>query len=366
MIRVLHVIGKMDRAGAETMIMNIYRNIDRSRVQFDFLVFSDEEADYDKEIESLGGRIYRMPVFKGYNYLSLYRRFQKFFKERPYQIVHGHIGILSQAYLKCAKKAGAYTIAHSHGPISDITKERIIYKVLTYKVPGIADYFFGCSEEAGIERFGKKVVNSSKFKMIRNAIEGEKFIYTKERQIGLKQKFGLENKVVLGHVGRFIETKNHVFIVEIFEKLCEFNSDFALVLVGNGEKESQIKAIVSEKGLTEKVYFMGVRNDIPDMMNLFDAFVFPSFYEGLAVASVEAQAAGLPCFFSDRITEDSLITPNAWRYPLEIGAEQWSENILQILGKFERQNTYQEIVESGFDVVYSAKEIEEFYIAHSV
>lgn len=364
MIRVLQVIGKMDRAGAETMLMNIYRNIDRSKIQFDFLVFSEEEGDYDKEIESLGGTIYHMPAFKGYNYFELCKKFKPFFKEHPYKIVHGHIGSLAPAYLKYAKQNGAYAIAHSHATHSNIWKEKVIFMAFAFWVRYVADYFFACSREAGEDRFGGKIVCSDRFQIIRNAIDSRAFRYSESRHKKLKKEFMLEGKKVIGHVGRFVPVKNHKFIVEVFEKICQDNDEYRLVFVGAGSEENTIKEMVSQKGLSEKVTFMGVREDIPDMMNLFDVFIFPSMYEGLGNVGIEAQAAGLPCFFSTSIPDEAIVTKNVWKYPLSSGPEVWKDQIVSVLDNFDRKDTYEEIVKSGFDIVSAVKDVERFYMEH--
>ena len=219
MLRVLQVIGKMDRAGAETIIMNIYRNIDRSKVQFDFMVFSSEKGDYDDEILQLGGNIYRMTAFKGYNYFRLCEEFRKFFEKYPYKVVHGHIGSLAPAYLKAAKKRGAYTIAHSHATKSNRKLENFIFNIFSYRVRYIANYFFACSKQAGIDRFGNKIINSERFEVVNNAIDSEKYKYTLERHEKLKKKYGLENKLIIGHVGRFSPEKNHKFVIDVFEEI---------------------------------------------------------------------------------------------------------------------------------------------------
>lgn len=365
MLRVLQVIGKMDRAGAETMIMNLYRYMDKSKVQFDFMVFTDEEADYDQEIEELGGTIYHMPEFKGYNYFALCKKFKQFFKEHPYQIVHGHIGSLAPAYLRYAKKTGAFTIAHSHSTRTNDLKERILFNILSYPVRFIADFFLGCSKDAGIDRFGKKITNSFNFKIINNAIDCKKYVYSEERQVELKKKFGFESKTVVGHVGRFAPVKNHGFIIEVFKSICDECEDYVLLLVGAGEERTNIEQKVKECELIDKVFFMGVRNDIPDMMNLFDVFVFPSHYEGLGIVGVEAQAAGLPCFFSDGIPDEAIVTPNVWSYSLKDTPEKWKDEILQKIKGYERKDTHQLIMDAGYDIMCSAHELEKFYLEHS-
>lgn len=364
MIRVLQVIGKMDRAGAETLIMNLYRSIDRTKVQFDFLVFADKEADYDEEILDLGGKIYRMPPFNGINYWLVCMKMKKFFDEHPYQIVHGHLGSLAPAYLKMAKKKGAYAIAHSHAPDSNILIEKVLHKFFAYNVRYVADYFFACSKRAGEDRFGRKIVEGDSFKVVNNGIDSERYIFTDKRHDQLKNKYHLHDYTIYGHVGRFVEVKNHVFLIEIFESILKKDENARLILIGRGPEEQKIRQIVQDKGLDNRVLFWGMRSDIDDMMNLFDAFIFPSYYEGLPVSSVEAQAAGLPCFFSTGVSEEAAITGNVWRISLEERPDVWADQILDTLQRYERHDTQKEIIIGGFDIKEIAAEMQEFYLQH--
>lgn len=362
MLRVLQVIGKMDRAGAETMLMNIYRNVDRSKVQFDFLVFSKDRGDYDDEIEKLGGNIFRLSSFNGYNYIKLKKEIQRFFSEHSYALVHGHMGSLAPVYLKYAKNKGAYTIAHSHGPNSNVFTERLVYGFFAYNVRYVADYFMACSLQAGTDRFGKKIVSSDRFRIVKNSIDSKKYRYTTERHIKLKKQFGMQEKMVYGHIGRFINSKNHDFLIQVFEKIAVQNQNSVLVLVGKGEEEERIKLCVQEKGLCDKIKFLGVRSDIPDILNMMDAFIFPSYYEGLSVVGVEAQAAGLPCFFSEGIVDEAIITNHVWKYSLDSGPEKWAENIIREMDKFQRSDSYDQIKIAGFDIIETAHSMEKFYI----
>ena len=362
MLRVLQVIGKMDRAGAETIIMNIYRNIDHSKVQFDFMVFSAEKGDYDDEILQLGGNIYHMPAFKGYNYFRLCEEFRKFFKKHPYKVVHGHIGSLAPAYLKAAKKRGAYVIAHSHATKSNRKLDNFIFNIFSYRVRYIADYFLACSKQAGIDRFGNKIINSERFEVVNNAIDSEKYKYTLERHEKLKKKYGLESKLIIGHVGRFSPEKNHKFVIEIFDRIHKTEKNAILVLVGRGSEEKVIQKYVFEKGLAEQVRFLGVRKDVPDLMNLFDIFIFPSTYEGLGIVGIEAQAAGLPTFMSDAVPQEASVTPNVWRYPIERGTEYWKKQIIKEMAVFERKDRQAWIVDANYDIKVVAKKMEMFYI----
>ena len=362
MLRVLQVIGKMDRAGAESLIMNLYRAVDRTKVQFDFMVFTSEEGDYDQEILELGGRIYHMPSFKGYNYLNLCGNFKEFFKKHPYKVVHGHIGSLSPAYLYYAKKNGAYAIVHSHATKSSVLWERYAFWLLSHRVSSIADYFFACSKQAGIDMFGTEIAEKDNFKVLKNCINVEAFKYSEERHQSLKELFKLEDKMVYGHVGRFTEAKNHEFLIEVFEKLAEKNDKAVLLLVGRGELENKIKKIVHEKKLDEKVIFMGVRDDIPDMMNLFDVFVFTSVFEGLGNVCIEAQAAGLPCFVSNAIQNEAIVSEHVWRYSLDDTAKEWAHNIEEVMSRFERKDGRGSVTEAGYDAKSIAEWLQTFYL----
>lgn len=362
MLRVLHVIGKMDRAGAETIIMNIYRNIDRERIQFDFMVFSNEEGDYDSEIKQMGGKIYQMPEFKVINYRNMCKIFKKFFEKHSYEIVHGHIGSCAPAYLYYAKKNGSFTIAHSHNTDSSIIWKKIAYKCLTRPVIYVADYFMACSEEAGKDRFGKKIINQNNFRVMNNAIDAEEFIYTDERHCSLKDKFGLNNKIIFGHVGRFTEQKNHDFLIEVFENIKKKHNEAILLLVGVGEDFDKIKEKVEARKLEKSVCFLGIREDISDLMNLFDVFIFPSIYEGLGIVGIEAQAAGLPCFFSNAIPDEAILTPSVWKFPLKWGAERWATEINKKIQFFKRVDNYKLIVKGGYDIKKLSKAMEQFYL----
>lgn len=364
MQRILHVIGRMDRAGAETLIMNLYRNIDRTKIQFDFMVFTDSKADYDDEIYQLGGLIYHMPKFTGVNYAFLAYKVNAFFDMHHYDIVHGHIGSIAPMYLAIAKKHGAFTIAHSHSANSSSLIFRTVFMSLAWPVRLIADYFFACSEQAGIDRFGNKIVSSENFRVLNNGIDADRYQYSLERHENMKTKFKLEDKFVVGHVGRFTQAKNHPFLINVFEEIHKKNPASVLVLVGRGEDEKKVQTIVKESNLENCVIFMGVRDDIPDLMNLFDCFVFPSHSEGLGIVAIEAQAAGLPCFVSEGIPCEAIITKHAWQLNLSDGDKVWAKTIINNTRNFQRENSVEAVKNAGYDIKEIACNLENFYTTH--
>lgn len=362
-IRILHVIGKMDRAGAEMMIMNYYRNIDRDKVQFDFLVHTNKKGDFDDEIKALGGKIYYLPQFKGYNYAKYKRACKVFFaKHNEYKAVHGHIGSCASIYLHEAKKKGIFTIAHSHNTADKNYIRKNLYKILTYKTRCVADYFFACSLQAGIDRFGKQVVNQDNFKILKNAINARDFQYTEEKRKKLVKQWNPNNEIIIGHIGRFHKQKNHEFIIEVFDKLSKKYDNIKLYLVGEGEEKEKIQLLVKNKRLNNKVEFLGIRNDINDLMMVFDLFFFPSIYEGLGVVLIEAQAAGLTCIVSEAIVDEAIITQDVIKISLQDSIDIWVTKIEESIKNQKRHNNYEIVKNAHYDIEDAAMKLQEFYI----
>lgn len=360
-IRVLHVIGIMNRGGAETMIMNLYRNIDRHNVQFDFVENEGDEAAFDAEIRQLGGRIYHCPRYVGKNHAAYTRWWNTFFSSHKgeYPIVHGHIGSTAAIYLSIAKKHGAYAIAHSHSA----GEGSVMYRMFAYPTRYVAARFFACSKNAGISRYGKKVGNdSSRCQVLNNAIDAEKFAFNPETRQQVRRDLHIAgDAVVIGHVGRFIDAKNHRFLIDVFAQIKKLHPNAILLLVGDGDRRPEIQAAITEKHLNEAVILTGVRSNVWDYYQAMDVFVFPSVYEGLPVSLVEAQAAGLPCCVSSNVPEDSAVTELVEFIPLENGPEHWAEIALQ-KAHAARPDMSSVIQNAGFDVRSTANWLENFYL----
>lgn len=367
-IRILQVIGSMNRGGAEAMLMNYYRSIDRTRVQFDFVENCLERAAYDEEIENLGGRIYNCPHFNGKNYIQYRNWWRSFFREAggEYPIVHGHIGSCATIYLKEAKKAGAFTIAHSHCSGTDHSLEAFLYKIMSYNTRNVADYFFACSAAAGRDRYGKKVINGPCYQIMHNAIDTLEYAKDASVRESMRKEFGIQNEILVGHVGRITKQKNHRFLIEIFETICKKQPNNAkLLLVGGGELEQELRIFVREKRIEEHVIFAGIRSDVNRIMQAMDVFVFPSIFEGLPVTLVEAQTAGLPCVISDRIPQDCILIEELVDVmPLTASPEKWADRILE-RAKQPHRDTQAQIAAKGFDIGENAKWLEAFYLEHA-
>lgn len=357
MLRVLQVVTYMGRGGLETMLMNYYRNIDREKVQFDFLVHRDFIADYDAEIEQLGGKIYRLPRLNPFSkaYLSALNQFFKEHKE--YSIVHSHLDCMSAVPLKYAKKNGVpVRIAHAHN--SNQTKDKNYPLKLLFKrrIVKYATYLFACGEAAGKWMFG-----TDKIRVINNAIDTQDYLYKEERRLDIRDKLNIkDDEKVIGHVGRFAVPKNHSFIIELFAEILKDDINYKLLLIGDGELRKDIEKKAKELGIYEKILFLGLREDVADLLQAMDVFCFPSLYEGLPVSIIEAQAAGLPCLISDKVPIACKITDLVTQISLDAEKKVWVEEIKKAV-KCERRNMYKEICEANYDIKENAKKLQRFY-----
>ncbi len=362
-LRVLQVIGAMDRAGAETMIMNLYRAIDRQRVQFDFLVHEMRECDYDGEIEELGGRIYRLPRFNGVNALTYAGGARSLIASHPeWRVVHGHIGSSAALYLTAAKKEGRAAVAHSHAQHFPLSVGQLGFRAVSYPTRFVADEFLACSRQAGIDRFGTKVVEGDRFHVLKNGIDVERYECSLAQRCAAKRAFGWGEGPVIGHVGRLTPVKNHEFLLKVFSNIRQRRPGAKLVLVGRGECEPELRALASRLGMEGSVVFYGMTDDVASVLKAFDAFVFPSYKEGLGMAAVEAQAAGVPVVLSEGVSPEAVISSRAVRLPLSAGTEVWADTALAFMeDEPDRLASAEQVRQSGFDVADSAAWLSDFY-----
>ena len=361
-IRVLHVLTAMKRAGAETMLMNLFRNIDRSKIQFDFAVSSNEKCDYDDEIMALRGRIYHYPKYTGYNHFAYKKWWDRFFSEhKEYRIIHGHVNSTAAIYLKTAKQHGLYAIAHSHTTSSGSGVSAIMKDLYQWPIRYIADFFMACSHEAGVWLFGQKVCGSNKFLVLRNAIDTSLFSYDENKRSNIRTQLNIDHNYVIGHVGRFVPEKNHAFIINVFRTYLKINSNAVLLLVGAGPLKEQIAASVRD--IKDRVIFLGSRDDVYNWLLAMDVFLFPSLYEGLGIAVIEAQASGLPCVVSDKVPKAASCTDLVSFLPLSDDAGKWADALNNCAARQTHRRDYiNEVKHAGYDVKQTAKELEEFYL----
>lgn len=365
-VHVLVLDTVMDRGGAEAMIMNYMRNINRDIIKFDFLTNRDYRAAYEDEIESLGGKVYHMcPMYPG-KFHRYKKEVREFLKEHPeYKIIHSNLEERSYLPLKVAKKMGVpVRISHSHNRPLGINPKLIVRYYFRFMLKFYNTHMFACGEEAGDWLYGKK--NRDNVTIMNNAVDANQYRYNPEVSKEMKKQLGIEGKKVIGHVGRFFPQKNHDFLIDIFNEIYKKDKDTVLLLVGGGELDDALKNQIKEKvrnlGLEDAVEFLGVREDVDRIVQTFDVFLLPSLFEGLPVTMVEAQAAGLPCVISDKVPIQCDLTGNVWVVPLEESPKKWADVVLDKANNFEKRDTCQQIADAGFDIKSQAKWLEEFYV----
>lgn len=358
------MIGSLNSGGSQAFVMNIYRNIDRTKVQFDFVIDRANEIFYVKEIEDLGGKVYTLKNIKECNIISYCRQWNSFFKNHSeYKIIHGHVRSVAAIYLKIAKTNGLKTIAHSHSTASRGNKiEQLVKNIMQFPIRYIADYLFACSNDAGEWLFGSSSLKKNNYKVIKNAIYTKKYILNENIRENIRKKLKIGNKFVLGHVGSFSYPKNQEFLIKVFYKIQKENKNSILLLIGDGELRDQIKKQIATLGIVDKVILTGVVTNVNEYMQAMDVFGFPSIFEGIPVALIEAQAAGLYCVVSDNVSKEVEITNQIRFVSLSESLDYWKEQILQYPDSYQRRNNYEKICEAGYDVRKNIEWLQRFYL----
>jgi len=360
-LRVLHVIERIEKNnGVTAVVLNYFRHINKEKVIFDFITHGDSEQDLVKEILDLGGRIYHFPELSFRNLKTCSQKAEMLFRRRGYQIVHCHIPNAAFIYLKAARNQGVpIRIIHSHNSKGAETTIKKLRNDILHKIgKHYANQKMACSKMAADYLFG----TSRKVFLLNNAIDLEKYKFRNEDRQMIRNKLHLDEKIVLGHVGRFSLQKNHVFLLEILERLLRKNKNYRLLLVGNGELEKSIKSIAKQKKIQDYIIFAGVQKEVSKYLCAMDFFLLPSLFEGLPVVGVEAQAVGLPCFMSDKITREVEITGQV-RF-LNLDEEIWVEAI-ENHKKQNRDQMVEKIINNftaaGYCIQTEAERLVEYY-----
>lgn len=360
-VRVLHVLQRMEAGGTQALLMNLYRNIDRDKLQFDFLVEYEQKQFYDEEIESLGGRIYRASVREDLNLPRFIGFLKQFFKEhREYAIVHCHTYSIGYFVLKAADEAGVNVrIAHSHNnSMSGLTKPLKIVLRSLFSV--YANYFMACSDEAGRFLFGDR-----DFLVVKNAIDVNRFAFDEATRVQVRSDLGLGDALVVGNVGRLHHQKNQAFLLDIFKELSDIRSDVKLLLVGNGALREELVSKASALGIANNLILLSNRKDMDRLYQAMDVFVLPSLYEGLGVVAIEAQSSGLPTICSSGVAEDANISPLFTRMSLDDPPKIWAEAIVKVSGLRDCASGASGAKSHGFDVKDNALKMQEWYLAEA-
>lgn len=378
MVRVLHVLGTVNLGGAESRIMELYRCIDKTKVQFDFLTHTKKAGHYSEEIRALGGNIYSIPRFQVVNILAYRKALHEFFQTHTeYRIVQGHMTSTASIYLPIAKREYAkqglslVTAAHARSAGVDKGMKGIVTKCLRYPLKGRADYLFTCSKEAGIAVYGDTAVRNGRVWTIPNAIDTRRFCFQQAVREAVRKELGIADKFAIGHVGRFGFMKNHIYLAEIFANIYKKRKDAVLVLVGKGEQENAVHQKLRNLGemwygdaavLESRTFFLGNCYDVERYYQAFDYFVFPSIFEGLPGSVVEAQAAGLHCLVSNKVTREVALSDLVSYRSIEESPRFWAEEILQNADSaLHREDMSGIIIQKGFDVREQASQMAMFY-----
>lgn len=368
-VRILHILGNTQLGGAESRIMDLYRHMDRSVVQFDFVVHSKEEGYFNEEIRKLGGRIFRVPRFCVLNYFSYCRAWKKLLQEHrdadgrsEFHMIQGHMTSTAAIYLPIARKCGIETtIAHARSAGVDKGLKGILTRFLRRNLSKKADYLFTCSELAGISVFGKKAVDQGRTRFLPNAIDCQKFAPDPLVREKIRRELGIENCYVIGHVGRFHYAKNHEYLLRVFAELVKRKTrDYVLLLLGEGSGMEDIRILSRELGIGDKVYFLGNKSNVNDYYQAMDYFVYPSRFEGMPGTIVEAQTAGLRCLMSDTICKEVIATELVTTRSIREDPGLWADEIEQHL-QYQRSSRVDEMKELGFDVHGQAVLMTDFY-----
>ena len=358
-IKILHIVNGMNRAGAETFLMNVFRNIDRNKYDFTFLCYGQEKYDYEDEIEELGGHIARVDVPKDIGIFNHIKQLKKLIKENKYDIVHAHTyynsGFSMLASYLCGVKL---RITHSHNIQSEYKpsiSKRIYYLFSKILILLFSNKYLACTKDAGKSLFGK-----SKFDVVNNGIQLENFLFKEQERIRIRKELEInDNDIVIGHIGRFEKQKNHEFLINIFEQLKFINKNYKLVLIGKGKLKEKIENIAKDKGLDKNIIFLGTKPDIYKYYNLFDIFIFPSYFEGLGIVLIEAQANGLKCYVSDTVPKDVNVSREVEFLSLSLTPEEWAKKVVN--SNNNRIVNMDFLKDSSYDINNTVKQLELIY-----
>lgn len=366
-MKILHFVSKMDRAGQESFIMNVYRNINRNRFQFSFLCTNQEQGDFDSEIKDLGGKIFYLPKNRYSNGAKRYVQdimiISKWLKDNKneYDIVHLHTYHAVDVFvhvMACRMAKCKHLVVHSHNTSGEHQRLHMLFRSVNNMFSFTR---FACSFDAGIWLYGKEMMRKGKVQVVYNGINPEDYRYSQQEGDKYREMFGLKGKTVIGHIGRFSTQKNHFRIISIFTQYLNKNPDAVLVLVGKGELQEEIMTSAEKNGISNNVMFLGTREDIPQLMALMDIMLFPSLYEGLSVVLVEAQASGLKCVISDNILppEENIIPQLFTNVSLKKSNDVWIDLIGSALDiEIDRNECCDKMIESGFNIVNTTRQLE--------
>lgn len=373
MKKILYFIDDLSMGGIQKLALDWVSNFDKKKIKIDFLLL-DKGINYELEstFQQLGSNVYKLKgvwINTPFDYIKYCKSCSMFFKEHnDYDIVELHSSSKNFLILKYAKKYGIKTrIAHSHN-IGFQTKNMVkifIGNILKYELKKYSTDFLACSKDAGRWLFGNKIINSDKFDIIYNSIDFNKFVYNQKVRQDIRNTLKIsDDTFVVGHIGRFNEQKNHMFLIHIFEEILKINSDSKLLLLGDGILKDEINKYVISNNLSDKIYFMGIKTNVNEYLQAMDAFVFPSLYEGLGIVLIEAQASGLKVYTSKNVVPiEANISDTLFNY-IDLKSnnyKEWAEKVLYDRNGYSRNNL---VVNKGnYDLNSTIKKLEDYYLS---
>lgn len=363
-IRVLQIIGIVCGGGVEAVIMNYYRNIDRNQVQFDFVIDGYDKTYLDDEIKAMGGKVYHVEPYRKNIFLYMVQIY-KIVRNGHYDIVHSNMNTLSVFSLFPAWLAGAkQRILHNHSTaVKQEGKRSLMKHILRPIAPLFANHYAACSIIAGNWMYGKARMAQGEVKIIRNAIDLKKYAFSPDLRKIYRQEFGFsDDDLVIGHVGRFVFPKNHRFLLQVFNEINKRTEKAKLLLIGDGELRKEIEEKVHEYGFDKKVCFLGLREDVQAIYNAMDVFVLPSWYEGLPVVSVEAQANGLSCVVSSNVSKECVLTSRVYIKDLASGYSEWAKCILSNNKSGRNKFAVKELKKNNYDIKNESIKLTNMYM----
>ena len=347
-LKVLHIVGGMDVGGTETMLMNLYREVHKE-IQFDFISYYKNEAYYDNEIKKLGGSVIRITSPSEAGQFKSIINLYNIAKRGKYDIVHAHtLFNCGNAMLasKLAKSKVRISHAHTNLDLNRSKMKKMYFSIMRKFIKYFSTDFMACSNSAGIYLFGEDIVNNKKYKVLPNYVYYKRIINSNECDNIRKEMIFKDDDIIVGHIGRFVDAKNHDFLIEVVKKMINKDSRIKLILVGDGPLKKNIEKKVMELGISDNVFFLGLRKDVDLILNTCDIFIFPSIYEGLGLVMLEAQASGLPCLVSEAIQpEADLGIGLVKQIKLDDGIDKWADEALKLIGK---KNNNKEAIEKAF------------------
>ena len=364
-IRVIHFIDRIGRGGTQAVLYDWLKNIDREKIQFDFLTFNNSQEEYAEKFKELGCNIYQVSRLSTRNIWKFMSDLDEFFKQHKYDIAHGHSKIKNVFFLYAAKRNGvSIRIAHSHN--TQFQRMALVGELIKPLLKVVATDFWACSDIAGIWLFGKTAYVHNKIVFVKNGVDTSKFKYDESTRLQYREMLGISDAVVYGHVGKYTEQKNHTFLLETFAEIRKLQPSAMLILIGGGDSSYAVKISkqIHELDMEDCVVQLGLRSDVQNLMQAMDVFILPSLYEGLPVVGVEAQTAGLPILLSDTITDEVGLLSSTHFLSLKQGASEWALQAVRLSENNLDSRVYaaQKIYDLGYDSKLVAGHLQDLYV----